>query len=351
MRTGVTAYDPDLACPGYLLFNPNGAGDAIYLIDLDGNEVHRWVVPYPPRYAYFLPNGNIFTMLKARGDTVPMWPEWPIHQDGMLAEIDWQGHIVWEHRDPYEHHDGRRTAAGGAIYLTAERIPDEVAARVKGGAPNRHAGPMWADVLVEVDAGGHRIWEWHAFEHLDPERDVIELGNVGHEWSHGNTIVPLDGERVLVSFRNISLVCIVDKPSGEIAWRLGDEVLAQQHDANPLPNGNILIFDNGASRRFLGQGFSRVIEVDPSTNAIVWEYRDKIPLNFYSPNISGARRLPNGNTLVTEGRFGRIFQVTPAGEVVWEFVSPHFVTIVGGAISNAVFRATHYTPGQIPHLA
>jgi hypothetical protein len=217
---------------------------------------------------------------------------------------------------------------------------------------------MWADVLVEVDADGRRIWEWRAWEHLDPDREVIELGNPGHEWTHGNTIVPLEGDRVLVSFRNISVVAIIDKPSGEMVWRLGDDVLAQQHDANLLPNGHILIFDNGASRRFMGQGFSRVIEVDPSTNAIVWEYRDKPVLNFFSPNISGARRLPNGNTLITEGRFGRIFQVTPECEVVWEYVSPHFVpnfefVTTGdteGITSNAVFRATHYTASELPLL-
>lgn len=47
MRTGVTAYDRDLACPGHVLFNPNGGGNTIYLIDLEGRDVHRWNVPYP----------------------------------------------------------------------------------------------------------------------------------------------------------------------------------------------------------------------------------------------------------------------------------------------------------------
>jgi hypothetical protein len=360
MRTGVTAYDADQSCPGFVLFNPNGGGDAIHLIDLSGREVHAWRVPHPPRYAYFLPNGNLFAMLKSGGgSTEAMWPGWRTHQDGMLVEIDWHGRIVWEHRDPYQHHDGRRTPSGGALYLTVERVPAELAARVTGGAPDRSRGPMWADVLVEVDASGRRTWEWRSVEHLDPARDALELGNPGHEWTHGNTIAPLEDDRVLVSFRNISVVAIIDKRTGDIVWRLGDDVLAQQHDANMLPSGNVLIFDNGASRRFLGQGFSRVIEVDPSPNQIVWEYRDRPALNFYSPNISGARRLPNGNTLITEGRFGRIFQVTPAGEVVWEYVSPHFVTNLesfttgeaGGVASNAVFRATHYSAAEVPGLS
>jgi hypothetical protein len=96
-----------------------------------------------------------------------------------------------------------------------------------------------------------------------------------------------------------------------------------------------------------------VIEVDPATNAIVWEYQDNPPFNFFSPNISGARRLSNGNTLITEGRFGRMFQVTPEKHVVWEYVNPEFPRnedeLVGE--SNAIFRATHYSASELPRLS
>ena len=71
---------------------------------------------------------------------------------------------------------------------------------------------------------------------------------------------------------------------------------------------------------------------------------------FFSAYISGARRLPNGNTLVTEGHFGRIFQVTPAGAVVWEYINPHFAPNEQGYPVNSVFRATHYPPDAIPQL-
>jgi hypothetical protein len=76
-------------------------------------------------------------------------------------------------------------------------------------------------------------------------------------------------------------------------------------------------------RKNVALPFSRVIEVEPETNRIVWEYHDDPLYNFFSPYISGARRLPNGNTLITEGMFGRM-QVTPEREVVWEYVYPHF---------------------------
>ncbi len=348
MRTGLTALDPDRACPGFVLYSCNGAGDSVYLIDMEGREVHRWRTPLPPRYGYLLPNGNLFVLLKTGADTGPLWPAWPTHQTGFMAEMDWEGRVIWQHEDPYQHHDARRTASGGAIYLTVERMPDELAARVKGGSPKRKPGPMWADVIIEVDASGNRVWEWRAVDHLDPESHLLEQGNAGEEWTHGNTLAPLEGDRVLVSFRNISTVAIIDKATDRISWSLGDDVLAQQHDANMLPNGNVLIFDNGANRKHLAPGFSRVIEVNPAANSIVWEYRDSPATSFFSPNISGARRLPNGNTLITEGRFGRMFQVTPDGETVWEYINPYFLPMSSdGAVHNAVFRATHYLPSDL----
>ncbi len=117
-----------------------------------------------------------------------------------------------------------------------------------------------------------------------------------------------------------------------------------------MPNGNILVFDNGSYRKWTDLPFSRVIEIDPQTNEIVWDYRDNPPYNFFSSFISGAQRLPNGNTLITEGAFGRMFQVTPAKEVVWEYINPHFHPGTDGTLSNLVFRAVHYQKHEIPML-
>jgi outer membrane protein assembly factor BamB len=210
---------------------------------------------------------------------------------------------------------------------------------------------MWADLIVEIDNEGNRIWEWHAYEHLDPETDVLPPNFSREEWSHGNTIVPLEDDRVMVSFRSISTVGIIDKKSGDFVWKLSHDVLAQQHDPSMLPNGNILIFDNGLFRKKASRTYSRVIEVNPNTNEIVWEYRELPFYNFYSPHISGARRLHNGNTLITEGAFGRMFQVTSECEVVWEYINPYFTEGFDGSWSNSVFRANHYITDQIPHLS
>ena len=92
------------------------------------------------------------------------------------------------------------------------------------------------------------------------------------------------------------------------------------------------------------------MEIDPSDNQIVWEYRGDPPISFFSYHISGADRLPNGNTLICEGAPGRIFEVTPAKDIVWEYINPFLGKSgagVGGTTSgfaNSVFRAHRYGP-------
>lgn len=349
--TGLTALDEERACPGYLLYSPMSGHGEVYLVDLAGKEVHHWELPYPPGlYGYLLPNGNLFYAGKVKDDTWGRFSSWKRFKGGVMLEADWNGNILWEHHDRDHHHDARRTQSGGAVYLTVEFLPEDVVKRVKGGILGTDQDGMWCDVIVEVDAAGKRVWEWHAAEYLDFDTDIITFNDLRDEWSHGNTVVPLPDDRVMFSFRNISTVGIIDQKTNEIVWKLGYDVLAQQHDPSLLSNGNILIFDNGSHRRDAALPFSRVIEVDPSTNEILWEYRDSPAYNFFSPYISGARRLPNGNTLITEGMFGRMFQVTPEGQVVWEYINPYFYPDVENVVTNRVFRSTFYQPEEVPGL-
>jgi len=112
----------------------------------------------------------------------------------------------------------------------------------------------------------------------------------------------------------------------------------------------MLVFDNGAQAGWgpllpglpvgingnTRRDYARVLEFNPVTLKIVWQYSQPNPTadydedgiiagndrQFFSGFISGAQRLKNGNTLITEGGSGRIFEVTRAGKVVWEFISP-----------------------------
>jgi hypothetical protein len=67
-----------------------------------------------------------------------------------------------------------------------------------------------------------------------------------------------------------------------------------------------------------------VLEIDPATKAIVWKHQEPRLADFFSPRLSNAQRLPNGNTLINEGWSADFFEATPAGEVVWEYVNPYF---------------------------
>jgi hypothetical protein len=141
------------------------------------------------------------------------------------------------------------------------------------------------------------------------------------ERTHGNAIAELTDGDLLVSFRNISTIVRIARDSGRVIWQLGSPSLAGQHAPEPLANGNILIYDNGPDR--LDQAFPFSGIVNPANNEIVWNQEASTD-NFYSSRISNAQRLPNGNALIKEGLFGRSFEVTPAGEVVWEYVNPYF---------------------------
>ena len=138
---------------------------------------------------------------------------------------------------------------------------------------------------------------------------------------------------------------------------VGPGEIAHQHDPSLLDNGNILLFDNGAHRQDGScVSYSRVIEVNPTTNKIEWEYKANPPQSLYSALISGCQRLPNGNTLICEGLKGRVFEITMDGEIVWEYRSPFYALHAAQQAkvlkhpsiiwrhSNALFRAYRHMP-------
>jgi hypothetical protein len=130
----------------------------------------------------------------------------------------------------------------------------------------------------------------------------------------------------------------------------------------------LMIFDNGG---WAGYGapnpgaptgvktaqrdYSRVLEIDPVTLDIIWQYTPneagyRMPMDanrFYSPFISSAQRLPNGNTLITEGSGGRLIEVTPDHQIVWEYISPHFGQFYR---FNMIYRAYRLPYHWVPQL-
>jgi hypothetical protein len=352
--TGLRAYDPSRCHQGYTLFTPMNGDGSVYLIDMKGSVVHTWPMPHPPGlYGHLLENGNLLYNGKILDD-LDRFPSWGRWKGGVVLEADWSGRVLWEVRHPDHHHDACKLRNGNVLLLCLTPMPQGLIPLIQGGLPDTEAdGRMYADYLLEVTTEGEEVWRWNSWEHLDPNTDRITPQDRRCEWTHGNTVAEMPNGDILISLRNISTVAIVERATGKLTWKLGSPPLAQQHDPKPLANGNFLIFDNGAHRVDHPLPYSRVIEVDPKSKNIVWTYQEETLYYFFSPYISGAQRLDNGNTLICEGNFGRLFEVTQNGDLVWEYVSPHFhrpKDAPNSPPTNAVFRAFRYTAAQLPHL-
>lgn len=331
--------------------------DKIYLLDLLGRPVHIWKTKHQALYAVLKPNGNLLVVLEQ-----PKYIEGipPGGNTGIVEELDWNSNVIWEYKNEMAHHDIVPLPNGNVVVALWEKTPPEIAQKVQGGVLGTELkGIIWSDNLVELNPKGEIVWNWHSFKHLDPAQDVIGQLLPRLSWTHTNGIYfmeknPIDGEEgYLISMRSISKVMIVRKRDGEIIWRSKEGLLDTQHDPTLLPNGNILVFDNGYYR--IPQPFSlfgsRVVEIDPEENKIVWQVDggegviDKI--KFFAPIVSGAQRLPNGNTLVTDGVRGHIFEVTQDQKLVWDFINPYTTKMTGHFPNNFLFKARRYSQNEI----
>ena len=344
---GLIYYAPQHCYRGYTLTS-NSRGHDAQLVDMDGRICHRWHYEEGISYGYLLPNGHLLVRTTRREQDSPTPDGQPGERRrrggntavGAIVELDWDGNQVWAYRNPMLHHDFVRLPNGNSLVLLFEEIPTELAAQVKGGYEDGDGEEeMLGDVVQEVTPGGDVVYRWCSWEHLNIEEDVICFLENRGEWTHQNSLNITDNGDLLVSFRQTSTVGIVDRASGRFSWKWGPGEISHQHHPTYLDNGHVLLFDNGPHHR--GASSSRVIEVDPTTSEIQWEYSGDPPISFYSYHISGAERLPNGNTLICEGAPGRAFEVTPNQEIVWEYVNPMVST---QAAANSMFRVHRYGP-------
>ncbi|HVY45736.1 MAG TPA: arylsulfotransferase family protein [Minicystis sp.] len=174
---------------------------------------------------------------------------------------------------------------------------------------------------------------------------------------HANAIVVLkahpaglwkDGD-VMVSIRHLNTLLVIDPATGAARWSWGQGELQGQHQPSLLPNGDLLVLDNGhdvnqRSRR----DYSRVVEVDPAKRAIVWSYLANPPTDFWTPGEGGAEMLPNGDVLVTESSKGRAFEVTRSKEIVWEYYNPKFTNM--GRARSGIYRMERLPPSIVEPL-
>lgn len=329
----------------------------IYLIDLHGRPVHTWTIAKQPLYAQLRKNGNLLVVMEAPKYSQPFPPG---GNTGTIQELDWNSRIVWEYHNEAMHHDFIDLPNGNLVLSLWEVTPQHIASTIRGGSPDSTLNnTVFSDNIVEINRQGKIVWSWHAYEHLKSNQDIIGTLMPQFAWTYTNGLAytpknPIDGtEAFLVSLRSLNEILIVRKSDGNILWRSPNNMLNTQHDPSFLENGNILVFDNGFAREpnpFPSYG-SRVVEINPKTNDIAWQFDggkgviDKI--RFFSPIVGGAQRLPNGNTLITDGPKGHLFEVTKDGTVVWDFISPYLTEQTGPFPNNFLFKTRRYTESEI----
>jgi hypothetical protein len=330
---GVTIRQPEVS-DGYVVM---AAAGKVKLVDLDGVVVHDWASP----------NGGIGITRPLDGGRLLMI------SGGSAVEVDWDGNVLFRFDPPAGltfHHDVERLADGNTRILA--RRPVE--------RPDISDTEVDDDTILEVTPSGEIVWEWHTVDHFEdfdfsPERLALIRADATN-WSHANAIATIPADtphtdprfapgNVIISYRAQNTVAIIDRPTGDIVWKSTDRTIGQ-HAAHMLTNdlegaGNILVFDNGWNGQFAipGRFYSRVVEIDPRNLSMPWTYdatKSGLPnWTFYSGIISAAQRLPGGNTLITEGTTGRVFEVTRAGKLVWEYVNDS----IGPNNTRNVYRA------------
>jgi len=336
---GVTKYNKDKASFGYNLYTDDVSN--AYLMDMEGDIVHEWKLPDIKgkwEYAVLLDDGSVIAICVST----------------CIAKVDKNSKVNWiTHINA--HHD-------------IEVLPDGTYLIPFGRIVEYNSRKVAFDIIGSFSAQGKLFNEWSTltdFEKIKRFHKPILLDKKSEKpntkkifvYYHLNSIkiLPkndLEGQdkrfqegNWLICLRHVNLILILDKDTKEIVWSYGAGILDWPHMPVMTKEGNILIFDNGKHR-----GYSKVIEVEPLTKKMVWEYKGDPLEAFYSEFEGSCQRLDNGNTLICESWKGRAFEVTKEGEIVWEFFNPEFKEKKEGTKRKNIYRMIRYSKEEVGDL-
>lgn len=326
-----------------------------------------------------LPNGNILVIAweykspaAARGagrakDQISakgFWPdmvlEYQIDESG-VASIVWEWHAFHHLIQDYDEnvaHYGDVAAHPELIDINAEQRADPDADKLRAEQEKKRADRRKRELEERMRALGYTGDD----DEEDGTGDAPDRGPNSGDWLHTNAIhYDAEHDLVLLSVRSLSEVWVIDhstttaeaksheggryKHGGDLLYRFGNakafrqgadspQRLFKQHDARWVGEVDgglaVLVFNNGGGRA--ESPFTTVDEfVLPFTPelgfgtarpVLTWQYKAEDPESFFASFVSGAQRLPNGNTLVCNGVLGHLFEVAKDGSTVWEYRSP-----------------------------
>jgi Arylsulfotransferase (ASST) len=401
----------EAAFDGYTLYSPLEL-ERTYLVDMRGQTVHTWKTDTRPGLSqYLLPNGHL-----VRAGNLELQNVFADGHGagGRIEELDWYGALVWRldyaSDQHLQHHDVEPLPNGDVLFVAWERKTAEEALAAGRSPKLLPDGELWPDSVLEYrPSTGEIVWEWHVWDHLvqdhDPTKanygdvnlhpEKIDLNHVlegthgDKDWNHVNGIdYNPERDEVILSSRSFSEFWVIDHSTtteqargrgGDLLFRYGNpatthssarRTLFVQHDAEWIPEGlpgagKILVFSNGLPKT---RPYSSVEEITPKLDGGKYVRNDdgtfaakrervyptRTSDRFFAAIISGAQRLPNGDTLIADGPHGRILEVDRTGTVVWEFDNPHYTvrpdTPKASGAGEPIdpwwtFRALRYAPG------
>ena len=312
------------------------------LVDMRGTPVYQWQVPFskawpnPPPVtnpvpaiatysvsAHVYPNGDVVEVLQGVGDTPYGYG---------LIKMDMHSRVLWTYSKNV-HHDVH-VASDGRIYTLIQSFHK----KVLPGLEFYHY-PILADSVVVLSPNGDeelRILIIAAFldtpyQSMLPE--LFEQRFKGHERkfdiTHANSAMPLEPKLaskfpqfkagdILLSLKNMDMIAVLNPQTRKIIWAMRGP-WEDQHQARFLPNGNIMVFDNEGLIISEKRRNSRMLEVNPVTQEIVWEYDGNKNNIIYTEDKGGYDLLPGGNVLLFSTNQGIISEVAPGGKEIWRY--------------------------------
>jgi len=330
-KSGVVLYNREKAFKGINIFHSQKSSTA-YLMGMSGDILHTWSTKknneekLPLAHIELCKNGDLIACVYRK----------------FLFKLDWDSNIKWineirSHHDiAVDDNDDIYTLSHDYAVVFRSILPlpisnEYIVILSKEGEIKKKIS-LYKILKKEIpDDRFKKIGLWL----ISPKEFVIRIEKLlkppvdifgrTHDIIHSNTVEIINKDinnifkkgKVLFCIRHLNLIGVIDPEEEKLVWSWGENDLDWPHHPTLLDNGNILIFDNGTHRQY-----SRVIELNPSNEKIVWQYLATPPESFFSAERGANQRLPNGNTLITESVKGRIFEITSAGEIVWEFYNP-----------------------------
>ena len=332
VETGTVRLDPERTAGGLTLVTMKTKDSFLArLIELDGTVRHEWRARFDEVWSNGAPQvisaGNPDTVrwhgvhLYPNGDLLLNFEGSHFPYGAGLARLDKDSRVVWK-VDANTHHDVF-VAEDDSVWVPAMTYRTEQ----MQGLP-RNKTWYYEDTVLHVSAEGEVLERISILEALKGAPGLLPDRIESYDFTHLNNVevvtaafaaqVPgFETGDILVSLRDLDALVLIDKDTHLAKWALVGP-FAGQHDPDLLPNGHILLYDNRGPR--FACKASRILEIDPVTQAVVWSYGDCAD-GFHSEVWGNVQLLANGNVLFPEPTGGRVFEVTrePKPRVVWEW--------------------------------